>query len=234
MCVPWTATRLSGFLEPSEARILESFSAMSGITMKNIARILTVSVLMASTVLASGCIGLAATGLVVGSVALTDRRTLGAQTEDTSIEIKTKLRINDQLKFPGGVSVTSYNRRVLLTGQVANEDEKRRAERVAREVDNVRTVHNELQIAGQPGLTSDAADATTTAGVKAALIESKETPAATIKVVTEGGVVYLMGLVTQRESQSAVRIASRARGVQKVVAVFEIISDEEVSRITRR
>ena len=79
-----------------------------------------------------------------------------------------------------------------------------------------------------------AAEAKAAAGVKAALIESKETPAATIKVVTEGGVVYLMGLVTQRESQSAVRIASRARGVQKVVAVFEIISDEEVSRITRR
>ena len=202
--------------------------------MKYIVRILTVSLLMASTVLTTGCIGLAATGLIVGSVAMTDRRTLGAQTEDTSIEIKAKLRVNEQLRFPGGVSVTSFNRRILLTGQVANEDDKRRVEQVVRGVDNVRAVQNELQIAGQPGLTSSAADATTTAGVKAALIESKETPAASIKVVTESGVVYLMGLVTQKESQAAVRIASRVRGVQKVIAVFEVISEEELGRIAGR
>lgn len=202
--------------------------------MKHIARNLTLSLLLGSTVLTTGCFGLAATGLIVGSVAMTDRRTLGAQTEDTSIEIKAKLRVNEQLRFPGGVSVTSYNRRILLTGQVANEDDKRRVEQVVRGVDNVRAVQNELQIAGQPGLTSSAADATTTAGVKAALIESKETPAASIKVVTESGVVYLMGLVTQKESQSAVRIASRVRGVQKVIAVFEVISEEELGRIGRR
>lgn len=213
--------------------IREPSSALLGIIMKNIARLLTASFLLGSTVLVSGCVGLAATGLIVGTVAMTDRRTLGAQTEDTSIEIKAKLRINEQLRYSGGISVTSYNRRVLLTGQVANEDDKRRAEQVARGVDNVRAVQNELQIAGQPGLTSSAADATTTAGVKAALLESKETPAASIKVVTESGIVYLMGLVTQRESQAAVRIASRARGVQRVVAVFEVISEEEAGRSSR-
>jgi len=202
--------------------------------MKYIVRIFSAFLLVGATVLTTGCFGLAATGLIVGSVAMTDRRTLGAQTEDTSIEIKAKLRINEQIRFPGGVSVTSYNRRILLTGQAANEDEKRRAEQVVRGVDNVRAVQNELQLAGQPGLTSTAADATTTAGVKAALIESKETPAASIKVVTESGVVYLMGLVTQKESQAAVRIASRVRGVQKVIAVFEVISEEELGRITRR
>jgi osmotically-inducible protein OsmY len=202
--------------------------------MKYIARLLTTSVLLGSTALVSGCFGLAATGLIVGSVAMTDRRTLGAQAEDTSIEVKAKLRVNEQLRYSGGISVTSYNRRALLTGQVANEDDKRRAEQVVRGVDNVRAVQNELQVAGQPGLTSSAADATTTAGVKAALVESKETPAASIKVVTESGVVYLMGLVTQKESQAAVRVASRVRGVQKVVAVFEVISDEELGRISRR
>lgn len=202
--------------------------------MKYIARLLTTSVLLGSAALVSGCFGLAATGLIVGSVAMTDRRTLGAQAEDTSIEIKAKLRVNDQLRYSGGISVTSYNRRALLTGQVANEDDKRRAEQVVRGVDNVRGIQNELQVAGQPGLTSSAADATTTAGVKAALVESKETPAASIKVVTESGVVYLMGLVTQKESQAAVRVASRVRGVQKVVAVFEVISDEELGRISRR
>jgi osmotically-inducible protein OsmY len=202
--------------------------------MKYIARLLAVSLLLGSTAVTTGCVGLAATGLIAGSVALTDRRTLGAQTEDASIEIKAKLRINEQLRYSGGISVTSYNRRVLLTGQVASEDDKRRAERVARGVENVRAVQNELQVAGQPGLTSSAADATTTAGVKAALVEAKETPAASIKVVTESGVVYLMGLVTQKESQAAVRIASRSRGVQKVVAVFEVISEDEARRMSRR
>jgi len=202
--------------------------------MKNIARTLTVAALMGATLITSGCIGLAATGLVVGSVALTDRRTLGAQTEDTSIEIKAKLRINDQLRYPGGVSVTSYNRRVLLTGQVGDDDERKRAERLVRAVDNVRTVHNELQLSGQPGLAADAADAATTASVKTALIESKETPAASIKVVTEGGVVHLMGLVTQTESRAAIRVASRVRGVKKVVALFEVISEEEAGKLERK
>jgi osmotically-inducible protein OsmY len=202
--------------------------------MKYLARTLAIATLLGATLLSAGCFPLAATGLVVGSIALTDRRTLGAQTEDTMIEFKAGRRISEQMRYPGGISVTSFNRRVLLTGQVANEADKRRAEQLVREVDNVRQIHNELQVAGQPGLTSAAADATITAAVKAALVEAKEVPAASIKVVTESGIVYLLGVVTQLESQAAVRVASRARGVQKVVAVFEVITDEELKRISTR
>jgi osmotically-inducible protein OsmY len=202
--------------------------------MKYLARTLSVVALLGAAVVTTGCFPLAATGLVVGSIALTDRRTLGAQTEDTMIEFKAERRISEQMRFPGGISVTSYNRRLLLTGQVSSEADKRRAEQLVREVDNVRQVHNELQVAGQPGLTSSAADATITAAVKAVLVEAKEVPAASIKVVTESGVVYLLGLVTQRESQAAIRVASRARGVQKVIAVFEVITEEELKRVSSR
>lgn len=202
--------------------------------MKYLARTLAVVALLGAAVVTTGCFPLAATGLVVGSIALTDRRTLGAQTEDTMIEFKAERRISEQMRFPGGISVTSYNRRLLLTGQVSSEADKRRAEQLVREVDNVRQVHNELQVAGQPGLTSSAADATITAAVKAVLVEAKEVPAASIKVVTESGVVYLLGLVTQRESQAAIRVASRARGVQKVIAVFEVITEEELKRVSSR
>jgi len=202
--------------------------------MKYLARTLTITLLLGTAVLSSGCFPLAATGLVVGSIALTDRRTLGAQTEDTMIEFKAQRRISEQMRYPGGISVTSFNRRVLLTGQVASDADKRRAEQLVREVDNVRQVHNELHTAGQPGFTSTAADVTITAAVKAALVEAKEVPAASIKVVTESGVVYLLGVVTQRESQAAVRVASRARGVQKVIAVFEVITDDELKRMSSR
>jgi osmotically-inducible protein OsmY len=138
------------------------------------------------------------------------------------------------MRYPGGISVTSYNRRVLLTGQVANAEDKRRAEQIVGRIDNVRAVHNELQIAGQPGLTATAADTTTTTAVKLAFAEDKEIPAGSIKIVTESGAVFLMGLVTQNEAQKAARIASRVRGVQRVVTVFEIISDAERDRMTKQ
>ncbi len=202
--------------------------------MNYLARTLVVMTLLGTTVLSAGCFGLAATGLVVGSLAITDRRTLGAQTEDAMIEFKAERRLSDQMRYPGGISVTSYNRRVLLTGQVANEADKRRAETLVGEVDNVRQVQNELNVSGQPSLTANAADATVTAAVKAALVEAKDVPAASIRVVTVSGVVYLLGLVTQRESQAAIGVASRARGVQKVVAVFEVITDEEQKRLSGR
>lgn len=202
--------------------------------MKYLARTLAIATLLGATLLSAGCFPLAATGLVVGSIALTDRRTLGAQTEDTMIEFKAGRRISEQMRYPGGISVTSYNRRVLLTGQVANAEDKRRAEQLVARIDNVRAVHNELQIAGQPGLTATAADTTTTTAVKLAFAEDKEIPAGSIKVVTESGAVFLMGLVTQNEAQKASRVASRVRGVQRVVTVFEVISDAERDRMTKQ
>ncbi|MEY3663896.1 MAG: hypothetical protein RLZZ153_78 [Pseudomonadota bacterium] len=202
--------------------------------MKHAARALLIVSLAASSIVTSGCFPLAATGVVMGAMALTDRRTVGAQAEDQGIELKASAQLRDGLRYPGGISVTSYNRRVLLTGQVANAEDKRRAEQLVGRIDNVRAVHNELQIAGQPGLTATAADTTTTTAVKLAFAEDKEIPAGSIKIVTESGAVFLMGLVTQNEAQKAARIASRVRGVQRVVTVFEIISDAERDRMTKQ
>lgn len=202
--------------------------------MKLVSRVLLVASLAASSVITSGCFPLAATGMVMGALALTDRRTVGAQAEDQGIELKASSQLRDAMRYPGGISVTSYNRRVLLTGQVANAEDKRRAEQIVGRIDNVRTVHNELQVAGQPGITATAADTTTTTAVKLAFAEDKEIPAATIKVVTESGAVFLMGLVTQAEAQKAAQVASRVRGVQRVVTVFEVISDAERDRMVQQ
>ena len=186
-----------------------------------------------SALMLSGCLPLAATGIVAGALAASDRRTLGAQTEDTSIEFKAGARLRDAMRFPGGISVTSYNRRVLLTGQVGSAEDRRMAEQIVSKIDNVRSVENALQVAGQPALTASASDATVSAGVKAALLENSDTHATAVKVVTESGVVYLMGIASRKEADRVAQVASRVRGVQKVVAVFEIVSDEELARILK-
>ncbi len=201
--------------------------------MKTFATLITAASLLGSALALSGCLPLAATGLVAGALAANDRRTLGAQTEDTAIEFKAGSRLREAIKFPGGISVTSYNRKVLLTGQVGSDDDRRRAEQVVGRIDNVRSVENALQVAGQPALATSASDATVSASVKTALIENSDTKGFAIKVVTEAGTVYLMGVVSKLESERAAQVASRVRGVQKVVAVFEVISDEELARIVK-
>lgn len=201
--------------------------------MKPFYSIVAAAALAGSVLSLSGCLPLAATGMVAGALSASDRRSLGAQTEDTMIEFKASSQLRDAIKFPGGISATSYNRRVLLTGQVGSEDDKRMAERVISKIDNVVKVENALIVAGQPALTASASDAAVTASVKAALLENSDTKAHAVKVVTESGVVYLMGIASRSEADRASQVASRVRGVQKVVAVFEILSDEEIARISK-
>ncbi len=191
-------------------------------------RLLLVGAVLAASVGASGCIPVVATGAAVGTLAVLDRRTVGAQTEDQAIELKAAMQIRERIG--SGVSVTSYNRKVLLTGQVANERDKRAAEAVVAGLPNVRSIHNELQVSGVPSLSTSAADAAITARVKAAFVDSQDLQANTVKVVTEAGTVYLMGLVSRREAERAANVASRVAGVQRVVTVFEYITEEEVAR----
>ncbi len=198
--------------------------------MKTHARLTFVAALLASVLAAPGCVPLVATGAAVGTLAALDRRTLGAQTEDQEIEIKAMNRMREALKQPGGVSVTSFNRKVLLTGQVASEDDKRSAEAVVAALPNVRSVHNELQVLGRPSLATSAADTAITARVKKALLDAQDLHANVIKVVTESGTVYLMGLVSRREADRAAQVTSRVAGVQRVVTVFEYITEEEARR----
>jgi osmotically-inducible protein OsmY len=194
-------------------------------------RVAVAGALVASTLAMSGCLPLAASGVAVGTLAAIDRRTVGAQTEDQAIELKALTQMGSSIKQSGGISVTSFNRKVLLTGQVATEEDKATAERVAAGLDNVRSVHNELQVLGRPSLTTSAADTSITARVKAALLNATDLQANTIKVVTESGSVYLMGLVTRREADRAAQVASRVGGVQRVVTVFELITEDEAAAI---
>ena len=162
--------------------------------------------------------GAAATGVVVAE----DRRTVGTITEDEVIENKAASRIRDKVK-DAHVSVTSYNRMVLLTGEVPDAAAKANAEKIARAVENVRDVYNELEVAGVSSYTARSNDALITSKVKGRFVDGAKFNAFHVKVVTENSVVYLMGLVKKQEAKDAVEIARFTSGVRKVVRLFEFL-----------
>ncbi len=172
-------------------------------------------------------------GATMGTLSALDRRTVGAQTEDELIELKGKNRLSESMRHADGISITSYNRKVLLTGQVLSAEDKSNAAKVISRMDNVRSVDNELQVSGRVSMGVAASDTLVTTRVKTALLDSNRVQANTIKVITEASVVYLMGIVTANEGTAAADIASRVSGVARVVTVFETISDEELIRIKR-
>lgn len=176
----------------------------------------------------AGCVGLVAGGAVMGAVASVDRRTLGAQTDDKAIAVKGEMRMPAITGDVGHVNVTSFNRKVLLTGQVKDEAMKAAVEREIRAIDGVLGVVNELEIGPPATYTARSGDALVTAKVKASLIDMKTISANSFKVVTETGVVYLMGRVTQREGQVASDVVRGVSGVQKVVKVLEYITEDEL------
>lgn len=179
----------------------------------------------------SACVPLVVGGAAVGgALVATDRRTSGAQLEDEGIELRAIGRINENLGSRVHVNVTSYNRQVLLSGEVPSAQDKQLVEQIVSRVDNVRAVVNELAVLGASSLTQRSSDALITGKVKAAMVDSKDLFANAFKVVTERGVVYLMGRVTQREANRATEIARSTGGVQKVVRLLEIISEEELQR----
>jgi osmotically-inducible protein OsmY len=180
----------------------------------------------------SGCVGLVVGGAVAGAVASADRRTLGAQTEDKAIALKAEMRLPSIVGKHGHVNVNSFNRVVLLTGEVQDNAMKAAAEREVRTIDGVLNVANELAIAGPSGYTARSSDALITAKVKASLIDMKTISATSFKVVTERGIVYLMGRVTQREGQVGTDVTRGVSGVLKVVKMFEYITEEELRVIS--
>ncbi len=179
----------------------------------------------------TACFPLLVGGAAGGALVAMDRRTSGAQLEDEGIELRAMARLRDNIGSRARVSVTSYNRQVLLTGEVLNENDKKLVEQVVSRVENVNGVVNELAIIDSPSLVQRSSDVLITGQVKALLIDAKDLYANAFKVVTERGTVYLMGRVTQREADRATEIARGARGVQKVVRILEIISEEEMQRL---
>ncbi|ACM31892.1 MULTISPECIES: BON domain-containing protein [Diaphorobacter] len=169
-------------------------------------------------------------GAVVGTLMATDRRTTGTQVEDEGIEMRTASRIRETLGDRVHVNVTSYNRQVLLTGEVPTAADGQKVEQIAQGVDNVRSVVNDLGVMPASSLTQRSRDAFISTKVRASLVDAKDLSANAFKVVTERDVVYLMGRVTQREAKRSAEIARGVDGVRKVVRVFEVISEEELIR----
>jgi osmotically-inducible protein OsmY len=189
---------------------------------------------LAATALAaslSACVPLVVGGAAVGAMMVTDRRTSGAQIEDEGIELRAGSRVRDALGERAHVNVTSYNRQVLLTGEVPNEQAKQQAEQVVSRVENIKSIVNELAIMPNTTLQQRSADVLTTGKVKASLVDAKDLQVAAFRVVTERGTVYLMGRVTQREADRATQMTRTISGVRRVVRIFELLTEEELQRL---
>ena len=190
---------------------------------------LALSVTLASTLTA--CFPVIVGGAVVGSLVATDRRTSGTQLDDEGIELRAASRIRENLGDRVHVNVNSYNRRVLLTGEVPNAQDLQLVEQVVSRVESVQSVVNELAVLGHTTLAQRTSDTLVTGKVKAGLVDAKDLYANAFKVVTERGTTYLMGRVTQREADRATEVARSTGGVQKVVRVLEIISEDELRNL---
>ena len=190
---------------------------------------LTVGMALLGTSL-SACAPLVLGGAAMSALVATDRRTSGAQLEDEGIELRAAGRIRENLGDRAHVNVTSYNRQVLLSGEVPSAQDRQLVEQIVSRVENVRSIVNELAVSGNTSLTQRSSDALITGRVKAAMVDAKDLFANSFKVVTERGTTYLMGRVTQREANRATELTRRTGGVQKVVRVLEIISEEELQR----
>jgi osmotically-inducible protein OsmY len=179
-----------------------------------------------------GCAPLLVGGAVFGTgLVVVDRRTTGTQVEDESIELKAASRVRD-LATLGHVEVISYNRTVLIVGEVPGETEKVAVEKTVAALENVRTVVNELAVLPGASLGTRTNDTVMTARVKAVLIDAKDVQASAFKVVVERGIVYLMGRVTEREATRGAELARSVSGVQKVVRVFEVLTEAELAALS--
>ena len=167
-------------------------------------------------------VGSAATGAVVAS----DRRTTGTFVEDQAIELKIKNAIlaNKTLDKQTHINITSFNTNVLLTGEAVTEESRNQVIKIARDTEKVSHVFNEITIAAPSAMVARSSDTLLTTNVKSRLLANKDVAGSKIKVVTEAGVVYLMGLVTRTQGDTAAKVASQASGVQKVVKLFEYIN----------
>ncbi len=185
------------------------------------------------TATCAGCAPLLVGGAVIGSgLVVTDRRTTGIQIEDEGIELRAASRVRG-LATLGRVSVTSYNRTVLITGEVPAEAEKAAVGNAVKQVENVRDVVNELVVAPNSPLGSRSNDAVLSAKVKATFVDAKDLQANAFKVVAERGVIFLMGRVTEREAARGAELASSVSGVNKVVRVLELLTEQQLGELGR-
>ncbi|MDB5776615.1 MAG: 21 kDa hemolysin precursor [Herbaspirillum sp.] len=181
-----------------------------------------------------GCIGVLAGGAIATGFAASDRRTLGTQTEDKGITLKAESRIPAVVGEPSHINATSFNRKVLLTGEVRNEDVKQAAAAEATKIPGVEGVFNELTVAEPTSLGQRSTDTYITSKVLASLFDAKDVFSSSFKVVTERGVVYLLGRVTQREGKRGAEIASGVSGVLKVVTLYDYLTEDELAHLNQQ
>ena len=178
----------------------------------------------------TACAPLVLGGAMVGSVLMvTDRRSSGAQVEDQAIELKAINRVREAVGERGHVNTTSYNRMVLLTGEVPTEADRVAVEQAVARIENVRSTVNDLALSGNSSLTSRSNDTILTSKVKASFVDARDLLSNAFKVTTERGAVYLMGRVTEREATRAADLTRSISGVQKVVRVFEIVTEADLA-----
>ncbi len=183
-----------------------------------------------SVALLGGCAPLLVGGAMVGgTLMMMDRRTTGAQVDDQAIELKASNRVRELAGDNAHINITSYNRTVLITGEAATEADRSAIEQAVQRVENVRSIVNEVGVMAPSSLTSRSSDTIITSKVKATLVDARDLQANVFKVVTERSVVYLMGRVTEREAGRASELARSVGGVQKVVRVFEILTEAELA-----
>lgn len=180
---------------------------------------------------AQGCIPVIVGGTGMAVAMVSDRRSSGTYVEDEGIEWKASKWISERLGDKVHLNTTSFNRKLLLTGEAFNEASRDEAGRIAATVENVREVVNELRVAPTSTFSARSNDSYISSKVKARFVDQKDFRIQHVKVVTEADVVYLLGLVSKREGDAATEIARTTSGVQKVVRVFEYVSDEEARRL---
>ena len=178
-----------------------------------------------------GCAALLVGGAVGTAMVISDRRTPGVQLEDQSIELKAMNRVREAVGQRGHVNAVSYSRMVLLTGEVASEADRVAIEQTVSRIENVRSTVNELAVMGSSSLTARSNDTILTSKVKASFLDAKDLHANSVKVVTERATVYLLGRVSEREAARATELARGVSGVQKVVRVFEILTEAELAAL---
>jgi osmotically-inducible protein OsmY len=191
----------------------------------------TATLVAAAAATLGGCAALAIGGAVGAAIVVTDRRTAGVQLEDQNIELKSLTRIREVVSERGHINVTSFNRMALLTGEVPTEADRVAVEQAIAKIENVRSTVNDLAVMGSTSLAARSNDTILTSKVKATFVDAKDLQANAVKVVTERGTVYLLGRVTEREATRAVELTRAISGVQKVVRVFEILTEAELATL---
>ena len=199
---------------------------------------LLAALLVGATVLPAlqGCFSVVAAGFTGGVLATMDRRSVGTQTEDESIEWKASARVSEQLGSRADkahINFTSYNRKVLLSGEVPSNEDKAEVERIVSGVTNVQGVYNELVVGAASSFSDRSNDSFVTSKVKSRSVDSGKFNPVHVKVVTEAGTVFLLGMVTQAEADSAINVARTTAGVKRVVNLLEIITPAKAREIDK-